>query len=151
MEIEEIYRRNVDMIYKICFMYFKGNKSDIEDAIQNIFVKVIDKKITFNNLEHEKAWFIVATNNYCKNKLKHWWNKTTPLDENIESISYYDETLNIILTLPDKYKMAIYLHYYEGYKCNEIAKMLNKNENTLYSYLHEGRKMLKEILEVENG
>lgn len=151
MKIEEIYRRNVDMIYKICFMYFKGNKSDIEDAIQNIFVKVIDKKITFDNLEHEKAWFIVATNNYCKNKLKHWWNKITQLDEDIESIPYYDETLNIILTLPEKYKMAIYLHYYEGYKCSEIAKMLNQNENTLYSYLHEGRKILKEILEVENG
>ena len=81
--IEQIYEKNVDRIYKIGFIYFKGNKSNIEDAIQSIFLKVIEKNITFESLDHEKAWFIVATNNYCKNKVKHWWNKNKELDFNI--------------------------------------------------------------------
>lgn len=151
MEIEEIYNRQVDMVYRICFSYFKGNKSDIEDAIQTIFMKIIDKKIIFESLEHEKAWIIVATNNYCKNKIKHWWNQTTEIDDSIKTESYYDNTLELILNLPEKYKLPIYMYYYEGYKCNEIAKILNTKENTIYSYLHTGRQLLKEILEVDKN
>ena len=48
--IRDIYERNVDRIYKICFIYFKGNKSDIEDAIQSIFMKIIEKNIIFNDI-----------------------------------------------------------------------------------------------------
>ena len=125
--IEELYERNVDRMYKICFIFFKGNKSNIEDAIQSIFVKVMEKNIVFDSLEHEKAWFIVATNNYCKNKVKHWWNKNVELNFDVLEENKIDQTLLEVLNLPDKYKIPIYMHYYEGYSCNEIAKMLKKN------------------------
>ena len=36
--IIDMYNRNVDRIYKICYIYFKGNKYDIEDAIESIFL-----------------------------------------------------------------------------------------------------------------
>ena len=145
--IEELYERNVDRMYKICFIFFKGNKSNIEDAIQSIFVKVMEKNIVFDSLEHEKAWFIVATNNYCKNKVKHWWNKNVELDFDVLEENKIDQTLLEVLNLPDKYKIPIYMHYYEGYSCNEIAKMLKTKENTVYSYLHRGRLLLKDMIE----
>lgn len=148
--IVEIYNRNVDRMYKICFIYFKGNKYDIEDAIESIFLKFIEKNITFNNLEHEKAWFIVATKNYCKNKVKHWWNKNKELDFEIKEEVKNDEIISKVLDLPEIYKIPIYMHYYEGYSCVEIAKILNKPENTIYSYLNRGRNLLKDILEEEN-
>lgn len=147
--IEEVYERNVDRMYQICYIFFKGNKSDIEDAIQSIFTKVMDKQIRFESLEHEKAWFIVATNNYCKNKVKHWWNKNKELDFDVKEEIKQDETLEKVLSLPDKYKTSIYMHYYEGYSCVEISKMLGIPENTVYSYLHKGRLMLKNIIEGE--
>ena len=148
--IEEIYNRNVDRMYKICFIFFKGNKSDIEDTIQSIFIKVIEKNITFENLEHENAWFIVTTNNYCKNKVKHWWNKVKEIDFDIKEEIKQDEIINKVLSLPDKYKTPIYMHYYEGYSCVEISKILGINENTIYSYLNRGRNMLKNLIEEEN-
>lgn len=149
--VEELYERNVDRMYKICFIFFKGNKSDIEDVIQSIFMKIIEKNITFENKEHEKAWFIVATNNHCKNKVKHWWNKNQELDFDIKEEIHHDETLEKVLMLPDKYKTCIYMHYYEGYSCVEIAKLLNIPENTVYSHLHKGRKILKDIIEEEEN
>ena len=149
--IEELYERNVDRMYKICFIFFKGNISNIEDAIQSIFVKVMEKNITFESLEHEKAWFIVATNNYCKNKVKHWWNKNKELDFDVEEKIKTDETLEKVLNLPEKYKTPIYMHYYEGYSCSEIAKLLKTKENTIYSYLHRGRLLLKEMIEGEDN
>jgi RNA polymerase sigma-70 factor (ECF subfamily) len=148
--IEELYERNVDRMYKICYIFFKGNKSDIEDAIQSIFIKLMEKEITFENLEHEKAWFIVATNNYCKNKVKHWWNRNKELDFDVKEEVKHDETLEKVLALPNKYKTCIYMHYYEGYPCTEISKILKIPENTVYSYLHKGRKILKEMIEGEN-
>ncbi len=147
--IKQLYEKNVNYIYKICFVFFKGNKSDIEDAIQSIFLKVIEKNIIFNDDEHAKAWFIVTTNNYCKNKVKHWWNKNKELDFDIKQEDKEDNTLELILNLPDKYKVPIYMHYYEGYSCIEIAKILKVSENTIYSYLHRGRLLLKDILEEE--
>lgn len=148
--IEDLYNRNVDRIYKICFIYFKGNKYDIEDAIESIFLKVMEKNIEFESLEHEKAWFIVATKNYCYNKVKHWWNKNKELDFDVPEEIKKDETISKVLSLPYKYKIPIYMHYYEGYSCVEIAKILKTNENTIYSYLNRGRNMLKEIIEEEN-
>jgi RNA polymerase sigma-70 factor (ECF subfamily) len=149
--ITELYERNVDRIYKICYIYFKGNKSDIEDAIQTIFIKILEKEITFENLNHEKAWFIVTTNNYCKNKVKHWWNKNKELDFDVKDEIKNDELINKVLNLPDKYKVPIYMHYYEGYSCVEISKILKINENTIYSYLHKGRNILKIMIEEENN
>ena len=148
--IEDLYNRNVDRIYKICYIYFKGNKYDIEDAIESIFLKVIEKNISFENLEHEKAWFIVATKNYCNNKVKHWWNKNKELYFDIPDEIKQDETISKVLNLPEKYKIPIYMHYYEGYSCGEIAKILKTKENTIYSYLNRGRNILKEMIEEEN-
>ena len=143
---EDIYFRNVDRIYKICYIYFKGNKYDIEDAINSIFTKILEKKVEFASLEHERAWLITVTNNYCKNKVKHWWNKNKNLDFDIKTTDQKDTTLELVLNLPNKYKIPIYMHYYEGYTAKEIADILNSKENTIYSYLHVGRNMLKDIL-----
>lgn len=145
-KLQDLYYTYVDMVYKICYIYFKGNKADIEDAIQSIFLKVIEKNVVFKNEEHTKAWFIITTHNYCKNKVKHWWNKNKELDFDIEETQKTDDTLPYILNLPDKYKTPIYLYYYEGYTCPEIASILHTKENTVYSLLNRGRQILKEKL-----
>ena len=58
----------------------------------------------------------------------------------------YREVLEAVLSLPVKYKDAVYLHYYEGYTASEIGKILGKKENAVYSLLSRGRGMLKEKL-----
>lgn len=42
----------------------------------------------------------------------------------------------------------IYLHYYEGYSAQEIARMLGKTPSAVASLLHRGRR-LKTLLESE--
>ena len=58
-----------------------------------------------------------------------------------------DETLHSVMALPDHYKTAIYLFYYEGYSANEIADFMGKNVASVWGYLHAGRKLLRTILE----
>ena len=63
-----------------------------------------------------------------------------------EVLEDYREVLEAVLSLPEKYKDAIYLHYYEGYTAAEIGRILGKKENAVYSLLSRGREMLREKL-----
>ena len=51
-----------------------------------------------------------------------------------------------MLGLPEKQRIAIELHYIEGYSVRETAKLLTVPEGTVKFRLHEGRKKLKEEL-----
>lgn len=148
-EIKDMYDRNIDLLYKVTYTYFKGELSKVEDAIQDVFLKVIDKNIRFDSLEHEKAWFIVAIRNVCKNMLKRKWNEEVELDFDVSKENDDDKTIDLIMQLPNEYKMPIYLFYYEEYSCGEIAKIMGVPENTVYSYLSRGRKKLKIMIEEE--
>jgi len=153
-ELMDIYNRHAKTVYRICFIYLK-NVSDTEDAVQNIFIKLINYEKNFSDCEHEKAWLIVTAQNHCKNLLKHWWRKKRIEIENVPETSYtqelpFNNILKDVLSLPHKYKIVLYLFYYEGYKTREIAKMLNIKESTVRSRLRVGRKQLKIKIEEDN-
>lgn len=148
---QQIYERNVDAVYKICFIYLKGNKANIEDAVQTTFLQMLKKEMIFESENHEKAWIITVASNTCKNMLKRKHNQNISLDEyqlDVANDKNEDnkDVLEALFNLPDKYKRIIYMHYYEGYSGVEISKMLNIKENTIYSYLSKGRDLLKEEL-----
>jgi RNA polymerase sigma-70 factor (ECF subfamily) len=57
-----------------------------------------------------------------------------------------DETLDAVLRLPDKYKDVVYLHYYEGYKTDEIAQITGEKPSTVRNRLRDARALLKKAL-----
>ena len=59
---------------------------------------------------------------------------------------FVDEMMELVLNLPAKYKLAVYLYYYEGYDSGEIARMIKKPPSTVRTYLQKARKLLKEQL-----
>lgn len=145
-DIVEIYNQYVDMVYRVCFMYFK-NTYDTEDAVQTTFIKLLEYKGEFRSQEHLKAWLLVTSSNICKNTVNHWWHKKVHfLDEEIPKIDYYNELVDSIQALPKKYKMVVYLYYYEGYKTKEIANLLKIKESTIRSRLLQARKLLRKNL-----
>jgi len=139
-----------DMIRRICLLHLK-NHADTEDVLQEVLLKYVLRSDIFESQEHEKAWFIRVTLNSCKDFLKSLFRRqTVPLDLlSEESASVTPESLDVleaVLALPEKYKIVIYLHYYEGYTAREIGALLNKRENTVYSLLSRGRERLKQEL-----
>lgn len=105
----------------------------------------------FETPEHERAWFVRVTVNQCKDFLKIFFrSKTVPLDilEDIPALSREKtDVLKTVLSLPEKYREVIYLFYYENYQAKEIARILGKNTNTIFSLLKRGRDILKKKLE----
>ncbi len=145
--LAEIYSRNLDTVYRVCWLYMK-NKSDTEDAVSDTFVKLMRSDMKFKNREHEKAWLIVTAGNICKDVLKSPGYHGEPLDENmLTGEKLTDETLLSVKELPEKYRTAVYLYYYEGYSCGEIADMLGCMKSTVISRLARGRKILKKSME----
>ncbi len=145
-EIAEIYNRQFNTVYRICFSFMK-NAEDAEDMVQETFLKLISSKKQFDSEEHEKAWLIVTASNTCKDELRKWKRR----QENIKSLfrqenvvrTEEDRVLEWVMTLPVKYKQVIYLYYYEGYRTSEIASMLHCSESTVRNQLLRGRRILK--------
>lgn len=141
------YERNYMLVYRLCFTYMK-NQDEAEDCTEDVFVKVLTGKFNFSDETHEKKWLTVTAINLCKDRLKHWWRKQiAPIDEApdtpSESAAPIDETLELVMKLPTKYKDVIYLHYYMDYKTDEIAVMLKKPPSTIRNNLSEAREILK--------
>ena len=154
MRSEEEVNRAVelysDTVRRICMIHLK-NYADTEDIFQNVFLKYVLSSASFENREHEKAWFIRVTINACKDLLKSFFFFfTVPLDENMELPAEIDsddkEVLEAVLSLPKKYKDAVYLHYYEGYTAPQISRILGKKINTVYTLLTRSKQILREKL-----
>ncbi len=149
-EVNRAIELYADMIRRICLLHLK-NHADTEDVFQEVFLKYILYSGVFESAEHEKAWFIRVTVNACKDFMRNIFRRSTvPLDalsEDAASVMPEQmEVLQVVLSLPAKYKDVIYLHYYEGYTAKEIGTILNKKENTIYSLLSRGRELLKKEL-----
>ena len=57
--------------------------ADAEDVAQEVFVRLLKYEPQFENKEHEKAWFVKATVNLCRDIMKSKWNSTTVSIEKI--------------------------------------------------------------------
>jgi RNA polymerase sigma-70 factor (ECF subfamily) len=146
--VKEILEKYSDMVYRIALTRC-GTVENAEDIYQEVFVKFSEKMPTFKSEEHEKAWFIRVTINMSKNLKKSAWSqKIVNLDENIMFENKEEENVfSAVCSLPQNYKTVIYLMYYEGYKVNEIAKIMKKREGTIKTWLFRAREILKKELD----
>lgn len=156
--IERIVENYSDMIMRIA-MHQVSHRSEAEDITQKVFLKLIQKQPEFRCKEHEKAWIIRVTINFCKDYFKSsWFNKVIPFKkENVAVFSpqedcllqQEEDLLPIIHKLPQNYKNVIYMYYYEGLNVSEISKIINTKEGTVMSWLYRAREKLKFLMEGE--
>ena len=147
-EFLEIYSRQVDTVYRVCYSFMK-NKADTEDLVQETFLKLLSAGKAFENERHERAWLIVTASNLCKDSLKKLWRKHENIDDfpNLaENEKQEDSILDMILQLPPDFKDSVYMYYYEGYSTVEIAAHLHCPEATVRSRLMRARKQLQSMM-----
>lgn len=151
LNVEKFVKKYADLVYRVAFTILK-NKENAEDVFQDVFMKLCTGNISFFSEEHEKAWIIKVTKNQCLDFLKRSSNK--PKDELNENLVVENKDdkgyiLEEVMKLPEKFRILIYLFYFEGYKISEIASILDENESTLKSRLVKARELLKERLKEE--
>lgn len=153
MEVYQIYQRNWKMVYRLCMLYL-GNEQDAQDGVQDIFLKLLEKEIAFRDKEHEKAWLICVTKNYCRDELRSGWHRYRAALSEWKEPRQSDQTqeenlLELVMGLPEKYREALYLYYYEEYSIKEIADITGRGESTIQSRLAVGRKRIRKRIEKE--
>jgi len=149
-EAEEAVRIYADMVYRLAFSQVR-NKSDADDIFQEVFLRYLKKLPRFGSEEHRKAWLIRVTVNCAK---KHWssaWNKrVVALEDNLASPPPEENGLSEALErLPPKYRAVIHLFYYEGYKVEQIGRILKLRQSTVRTRLTRARVQLGAMLKGE--
>ena len=137
-----------DMILRLCNVSLK-NLQDAEDVLQTVFLKYALSRVEFESAEHEKAWLIRVASNQCKDVLRNVFRRRTVSLEEADlpgAAPEQPDVLEAVRALPRAYREVIYLHFYEGYTAPEIAKILGKNPNTIYTHLYRAKAMLKDAL-----
>ena len=150
-EVNRAIERHSDTVRRLCMIHLK-NYADTEDIFQNVFLKYVLSSVSFENEEHERAWFIRVTINACKDLLKSFFRSRTVCLEAVTELPAgqppeHREILEAVLSLPPKYRNVVYLYYYEEYTAPKISQILHKNVNTVYTLLTRSRQLLKEKLE----
>ena len=141
---------HADTVRRLCMIHLK-NQADTEDIFQSVFMKYILSTTAFQSLEHERAWFIRVTLNACRDLLRRFFRRrTVSLEKLVEQPAQiapdHREVLEAVLALPQPYRDAVYLHYFEGMTASQIGEALRKNVHTVYTLLTRARQRLRETL-----
>ena len=137
------------MIYRLALVRTR-TKENAEDVYQEVFLRLSKKMPEFESEEHEKAWLVVTASNICKSLLRRKHRTEVSIDAVPQYLGAYDnapsELLQIILTMPEKYKLVIYLYYYEGYSQRQIAEILHISRSAVQTRMDRARQQLRKEL-----
>lgn len=125
--------------------------ADAEDAVQDVFLRLLTHSPCFRDREHEKAWLLRTTLNRASD-LRRRRRDDAPLEEAASAAVEnpdYGPLLSAVRSLPEAYSAVIHLYYYEGYSIQEIARLLALPVPTVGTRLARGRKRLRNLLKEE--
>ncbi len=140
----------IDTVFRVAFHYLRS-RQEAEDVTQNVFLKLLKEKRVFESDSHVKNWLIRVAINECKNLVRFRWWRMESYDDYANTLAFDNPTqsdlFQAVMALPKKYRLPIYLHYYEEYTTQEIGEILKTPKNTVCTNLKRGRELLKKNLQ----
>lgn len=148
--LDVLFQTYGDMIYRLALVRTKS-VADAEDVVQDVFLRCLKNNPVFRSAEHQKAWLIKVTVNCSKTLLGNAFRRHSVPEDALGELAQEDDSpdstvYDAVMQLPEKYRTAIHLYYYEEYSVKEIADVMGTSESTVKSWLHRARGMLKETL-----
>lgn len=150
-DFTRIYELYSPDIYRLIYSYTL-NKVDAKDILQETFLRLYKnlEKLPKDDLQI-KRWLMRVASNQSKNFLKSYWHTHTKTinDEDFNSRLSQEEkdTLVISSKINKKYRIPIYLYYYEGYSIEEIADILKISKSAVKLRLSRAREKIKKEME----
>jgi RNA polymerase sigma-70 factor (ECF subfamily) len=154
--------------------------NDAEDVVQDCLLKAFRR---FGQLDDEAAapaWMISILVNCCRDRGRA--RSRQPLEVNIDDIEEFslyqriaeddpfpysdslhldflhqfgkEDVREVLLSLPDIYRVPLVLVYMDGFSAKEVAKLLGRPLGTVLAQLHRGRKLFESRMwtyAVQNG
>ena len=137
-----------DLLHRLSCALLRSPQ-DREDAVQNAIETAWRKAKWIQDESKLKSWLTRVMINACYSILrkKQW---ETPVDTVVESSN--ETSLEALMLrdaldeLPDRQRLPLILHYFEGFSIKEAAKALGWPQGTVLSRMQRGREKLKELL-----
>lgn len=145
-DIQNLFHQYKNDVYRLALSYTRSPQ-EAEDISQSVFLRLMEHpRITPGK---EKAWLMQVTANQCRSLLRsHWWSRTEPMPETIPASSDEpDSVRDAVMSLDPKYRVVVYLYYYEQYTTREIAQILRISQSSVSTRLFRAREILKKRLE----
>lgn len=156
---DQLWEIAVKVAYKLAFRYFSGSNEDVDDVIQNVFLKLRSRFPDIAEMDEINSFFsylAMVVNNCCRDEIKRRRrkiNQTTSLHELGDDDGDEDGLLAVLASADDvfenvsqreqlekisrcvsglsKEKADVFRLYCSGLKYTEIAETLDINENTV--------------------
>ena len=144
-------RRYAPAVYRLAYAR-TGSRTDAEDVMQEVFLRLMKAGPVFESEEHAKAWLLRVASNCASDLFRlPWRRREEPLTEDAAAPEEPGEgsVTQAVLSLPARYRIPIHLYYYEEYSVAEIAGIMGKSEGTVKSWLSRARALLRDKLKEE--
>jgi len=152
---EEIFEQAVGMygntIFRVAVHALK-DRSEAEDVTQTVFMRLYQYEDAFKSEEHMKHWLLrVAVNESRKILRSAWRKKVISLEDWDHPVEGPEENgvLEAVMALEAKYRLPVYLYYYEGLSVQEVAVALGAKTSTIQTRLQRAREKLRATLTEE--
>ena len=142
-----------DTVYRVAY-HALGSPHDAEDVMQTVLLRLYECKKDFESEEHMKRWLLRVAVNESRHVARSFWRRAAvPLEERQETAVPEDpartEVLEAVMALEPKYRLAVYLYYYEGLSVAETAAAMKANVSTVQTWLLRARARLRKELTEE--
>lgn len=140
-----------------------SNKEEAKDVVQDIILKLWERKDSINKIESVEAWMMKSIRNRCIDLIRSKGRNTEDIEkaDQIDCNAYHPGDLaesndlaihvrSVINQLPKSYKHVILLRDIEGYSYEEISEILELSLSQVKVTIHRARKKVKEGLEKIN-
>jgi RNA polymerase sigma factor (sigma-70 family) len=144
-------------LYIVAYRFLK-NQEEAEDAVQEVFIRLWNRRDRLEEYKSVEALAVTTTKNYCIDQIRKI--RTIPFDsvpansavidsrespDNVLERSEAAKILNgIIDNLPDNYREIIRKKEIDGLSYDEIAQATDQNINTLRVNLSRARNMIRD-------
>jgi RNA polymerase sigma factor (sigma-70 family) len=159
----KLHRESQRMLYEEFYAYalsiclrYADNREEASEILNDGFMKIFKNIKQFDLSKTFKPWLRKIMVNTAINQYHQKQRNIQAAEieqarhesdaENIISGISYQEIIAMLQKLPPAYRTVFNLHVLEGYKHEEIAKMLHITEGTSKSNLFKAKESLKKIM-----
>jgi RNA polymerase sigma-70 factor (ECF subfamily) len=156
----KFYKHNISGLYRFVFLMCKSKETS-EEIIQNLFVKIWEKRESLHTIRSLKSYLFCSAKNLMLDHIRSTKIKDRVLTlvkpDTEESLEHADDLINYkqynkiiheaIGLLPEKRKQIIVMRILDDLSLDEIAEKLNISKNVVKKQLYKGLDFLREYVQ----
>ncbi|TRY33826.1 RNA polymerase sigma factor [Aliiglaciecola sp. M165] len=154
---QTLYQTYIGQVYALCFR-LTSDQALAEDAAQEVFIQLWRKIGNFKGDSKFSTWLHTVTSNITISYLRKqrgWWQRMFNIEDSeamhhaAEQQTDLGDLEGYVARLPERARIVFVLHAIEGYRHEDIAKMMDMAVGSSKAQFHRAKHLLKEWMGYE--